>query len=131
VYNGHSKACQNDPERMQFARKVTAALQAGHVGYRLLWEKLRSISLSKQLKDMELLNAHFDLFLGESDVQPLIPEMIQSLRSKGIAKESQGALIIDVSEETDKEPFPPLMLEQSDGNALNASTDLDSVLDRY
>ncbi len=131
LYPEASKACQNDPERMQFARKVTAALQAGHVGYRLLWEKLRSISLSKQLKDMELLNAHFDLFLGESDVQPLIPEMIQSLRSKGIAKESQGALIIDVSEETDKKPMPPLILEKSDGSALYATTDLATVLDRY
>jgi arginyl-tRNA synthetase len=130
LYPEAAAACKADPERMAEARAATAALQNGDSGARLLWLALRDISLRSQKRDIERLDAHFDLFLGESDVQALIPPMIEELRAKGIATESEGALIIEVAEEADAKPMPPLLLAKRDGAALYATTDLATILQR-
>jgi arginyl-tRNA synthetase len=130
LYPESAAACKNDPVRMEKARRATLLLQEGHVGYHLLWQALRKISLSAQRKDIDQLGAHFDLWLGESDSQPSIPELIEALRTQGVAAENDGALVIDVSEPTDTKPMPPLLLSKSDGAALYATTDLATLLDR-
>ncbi|MDQ0473099.1 arginine--tRNA ligase [Labrys wisconsinensis] len=130
LYPEAAAACKVDPERMAEAREATAALQAGHRGYTLLWRALRTISLDAQRRDFDTLEAHFDLLLGESDVQPLIPGMIADLTARGIAVESEGALVIEVARNSDAKPMPPLLLAKSDGAALYATTDLATILDR-
>lgn len=130
LYPDASNACKNDQLRLEKARLVTAKLQAGNIGYLSLWEKLRKISLDGQLQDLNRLGVHFDLLDGESDVQPLIPLIIESLLKKNIAKESNGALIIDVANEIDKKPMPPLILQKTDGSALYSTTDIATILDR-
>jgi arginyl-tRNA synthetase len=76
------------------------------------------------------LGTHFDLFLGESDVQPLIPAMIADMEAKGVAVESDGALIIEVAAPGETKPMPPLLLQKSDGAALYATTDLATIVAR-
>ena len=130
LYPEAAAACRADPERMEQARAATAALQAGEPGARAIWRSLRDISLAAQQQDIALLGAHFDLLLGESDVQALIPAMIADLRARGIAVESEGALIVEVAAAGEARPMPPLLLVKSDGAALYATTDLATVVAR-
>ena len=130
LYPQAAAACKADPQRMSEAREVTSALQGGHPAYTSLWRALRTISLEAQRRDFDALGVHFDLLLGESDVQPLIPGMIADLRARGVAVESDGALVIEVAHGNDAQPMPPLLLAKSDGAALYATTDLATILER-
>ncbi len=130
LYPQAAAACKADPQRMDQAREVTNALQGGHAGHLAMWRALRAISLEAQRRDFDALDVHFDLLLGESDVQPLIADMIADLRGRGVARESEGALVVEVANEDDVQPMPPLLLAKSDGAALYATTDLATILDR-
>lgn len=130
LYPQAAAACKADPARMEAARQATAALQAGHAEYMALWRQLRSISLTAQQRDFDTLDVQFDLLLGESDVQPMLADMIGQLRAAGIALDSEGALVIDVADAADTQPMPPLLLAKSDGAALYATTDLATILQR-
>ncbi len=112
------------------ARKATAELQDGRAGYRALWRHFCTISLDAMKEDYHHLNVDFDLWLGESDVHDLIPEMIADMREKGLIVESDGALIIPVAKEGDKEEIPPLILVKKDGGYNYATTDLATIYDR-
>ncbi|MDF3982627.1 arginine--tRNA ligase [Luteibacter sp. PPL554] len=130
IYPRVAAACKADPARMAVARAATAKLQAGDAASMRLWETIRRVSLQAQAVDFASLDAHFDELNGESRVQPLIPGMIADLRARGIAQDSDGALVIEVAQEGDDAPVPPLLLEKSDGAALYATTDLATLLDR-
>ncbi len=130
LYPEAAAACKADPQRMSQARAATAALQAGEADSAALWRGLCDISLAAQKRDIDLVGAHFDLLLGESDVQPLIAPMIADLRARGIAVPSEGALVIEVAEPDDANPMPPLLLAKSDGAALYATTDLATIVAR-
>ena len=130
LYPEAAAACTADADRMAEARADTAKLQAGDPDTTRVWQRLRDISLTAQRQDIDLLNAHFDLFLGESDVQPLIPPMIADMQARGVAVESDGALIVEVADPSDAKPMPPLLLAKSDGAALYATTDLATIVAR-
>lgn len=130
LYPRAAAACKADPARLAEARQVTAALQAGDPDCVARWRALRALSLQAQRRDFDALGAHFDLLLGESDVQPLIAAMVADLRARGIAVESAGALVVEVAQEDDAQPMPPLLLAKQDGAALYATTDLATILDR-
>lgn len=130
MYPAAAAACKADPARMALAREATAALQAGHAGSRALWQRLRALSLEAQERDFEALGAHFDLLLGESDAQPMIPGLVADLLARGVAVESEGALIVEVAEPGETKPMPPLLLAKTDGAALYATTDLATLADR-
>ena len=82
------------------------------------------------MANYENLNVHFDLWKGEADVQPYIPDMIADFEARGIAHADQGALIVDVAEESDTKEIPPCIVRKSDGAALYATTDLATILER-
>ncbi|WP_266157474.1 arginine--tRNA ligase [Dyella silvatica] len=130
LYPAAAEACRVDPERMAEARADTAALQAGDPGLRDLWRALRTLSLQAQQRDFSALGVTFDLLLGESDVQPAIAPMIEDLCRRGIAVESDAALIIDVARPGDGKALPPLLLAKQDGASLYATTDLATLLQR-
>src|SRR5262249_20718787 len=72
----------------------------------------------------------FDLWKGESDADPLIAGMIEDLKARDIAVESEGALVIFVARNDDKKEIPPLILLKSDGAVLYGTTDLATIVDR-
>lgn len=121
---------KEDESFAEKSREATALLQAGHPGYRFLWKHFVNLSVESIEKDFGALDVHFDLWLGESDADSSNHEVISTLVEKGIAKESQGALIVDVSLTEDKTEIPPLILQKKDGAATYATTDLATIFQR-
>jgi len=130
LYPRASAACKASPERLDEARKATAELQAGRPGYRALWEHFRAVSFAGVRREFDALGIHFDWWKGESDVDHLVAPMVQDLRKRGLAVESQGALVVEIGEPGDKKELPPLIVQKSDGAALYETTDLATIIDR-
>lgn len=112
------------------AQQATAKLQDGDRGYRALWEHILHVSIADLKKNYEKLNVEFDLWKKESDAQPYIPDMIEKMKQDGLAYESEGALVVDVTEETDKKEIPPCIVVKSNGATLYATTDLATIVER-
>ena len=118
------------PEYAERAHQATLKLQNGDPTYRAVWEKIMKVSIADLKKNYGNLDVHFDLWKGESDAQQYIPGLIQDLIDKGLAYESQGALVVDVAEESDAKEIPPCMIRKSDGAALYATSDLGTIVER-
>lgn len=125
--SGYSK---EHPEYLQEAQEATAKLQEGHPGYRALWQHMLSVSITDLKMNYGRLNVDFDLWKKESDVQPYIPAMVQKLKDDGLAYMSEGALVVDVTEESDKKELPPCLIVKSNGATLYATTDLATIVER-
>jgi arginyl-tRNA synthetase len=130
LYPAASAACKADPARLELARKATAELQSGRPGYMALWKHFFTVSEKGLKREYASLGVEFDLWNGEACVDPLIPPMVADLKARGFAVESEGALVIQVSEPSDKKDMPPLILLKSDGAALYGTTDLATIVDR-
>lgn len=130
IYPAASKKCKVNEEFYEEAKKATAQLQAGRRGYKALWDHIMEISKADLKKNYDNLNVSFELWNGESSVQGLIPEMVEKMKADGFARESEGALVVDVSEETDKKEVPPCIILKSDGATLYATTDLATLVQR-
>ena len=110
------------------ALKATFELQQGRRGYRALLEHILNVSVTDLKKNYEKLDVSFDLWKGESDAQPYIPDMVEKMKKDGFAHESEGALVVDVSEPTDTKEVPPCMILKSDGASLYDTTDLATLI---
>ncbi len=130
LYPAASAACKADPARNEKARLATAELQQGRPGYRALWQHFIDISIDAMKRDFGALGVHFDLWKGEACVDPLIPDMVEMMKAKGIAELDEGALIVRVARPDDKAEIPPLILVKSDGAAMYSTTDLATIVDR-
>ncbi|RPI24144.1 MAG: arginine--tRNA ligase, partial [Actinobacteria bacterium] len=119
--------CARDPEEAERARQATLDLQRGRPGYVALWRHFHDTSVAGQRRDFDALGVEFDLYWGESTVQERIEPMIRRLLEDGIARESEGALVVDVAEPGDTREVPPLLLTRSDGSYLYSTTDLATV----
>lgn len=130
LYPQAATECKADAVRMELARAATQQLQDGHAGYRALWRHFIDVSMAQVKENLRLLDIDFDLWYGESDVQNRIPAMVERMKKAGVAEESEGAWIIPVAEESDKQEIPPLILVKSDGAALYSTTDLATIEQR-
>ncbi|MBQ9436898.1 MAG: arginine--tRNA ligase [Lachnospiraceae bacterium] len=130
IYPAASAKSKADAEYKAKAMEATKKLQEGERGHRALWQKIIDVSVADLKKNYEKLDVHFDLWNGESTVNDEIAGMVEYLKEKGYAYESDGALVVDVAEETDKKPIPPCMILKSDGAALYNTTDLATLLVR-
>ena len=130
IYPEASKKSKEDPEYKARAMEATYKMQNGARGYRALWKHIMNVSLPDLKKIYGSLNVEFDLWKGESDVHDLIPEMVQDMKDGGHAYISEGALVVDVKEETDTKEVPPCMILKSDGASLYNTSDLATILER-
>ena len=130
IYPAAAAACKADPERLEEARRATAELQSGRPGYVALWRHFVKVSERGLNREYSSLGVTFDLWNGEASVDPLIAPMIEDLKQRGLAVESQGALVVEVAEPNDKKEMPPLILLKSDGAVLYGTTDLATIIDR-
>lgn len=130
IYPLASTKAKEDDSIMEEVRRITAELDRGNTGYVKLWNIIREISIANIKKTYTELNAVFDLWEGETDSYPYIDEMLEVLRENGCLVESQGALICDVKEESDKAEIPPLVVIKTDGTTLYATRELATILSR-
>lgn len=130
IYPAASKKSKEDEAYKEEALEATYQLQQGKRGYRAIWNHIMKVSVTDLKKNYGKLNVSFDLWKGESDAQPYIPDMVQELKDKGFAHEDQGALVVDVKEETDTKEIPPCIILKSDGASLYATTDLATMVER-
>ncbi len=125
--SGYSKEHEDYKEEAQTA---TAELQAGRKGYLALWQHIINVSVADLKKIYTKLNVDFDLWKKESDAQPYIPDMVQGMKDGGYAHLDDGALVVDVKEETDTKEIPPCMILKSNGATLYNTTDLATIVER-
>ena len=130
IYPTASGKAKEDDSYREAALHATYLLQNGHRGYTAIWNHIMNVSVTDLKKNYENLNVTFDLWKGESDAQPYIPDMIERLKVEGHAHLDQGALVIDVKEETDTKEIPPCMIQKSDGASLYGTTDLATLVQR-
>lgn len=130
IYPAASARSKADTSFKELAHTATLRLQEGYAPYRALWQHILNVSVADLKKNYERLNVSFDLWKGESDAEPYIPDMIESLIQSGLAYESQGALIIDVEKESDTKTVPPCIIRKSDGASLYATSDLATMIQR-
>ena len=130
IYPTASARSKEDEAYKEKAMEATFKLQSGVKGYRALWNHIIAVSVSDLKKNYENLNVEFDLWKGESDVHDLIPDMVEYMKREGYAHESEGALVVDVKEETDTKEIPPCMILKSDGASLYNTTDLATIRER-
>ncbi len=121
---------KSDPEFSHKAHQATFELQQGHRGYRAIWNHIMRVSVADLKKNYDNLDVHFEKWLGESDADPYIPPMVEDLKARGIAVQSEGAWVVPVTEEGDKKEMPPMILVKSDGSAIYATTDLATMVQR-
>ena len=125
-----ASAKKADPEFSHKAHQATLELQQGRRGYRALWQHIMKVSVADLKKNYDNLDVHFEKWLGESDADPYIPAMVEDMKNRGIAVQSEGAWVIPVAEEGDKKEMPPCILVKSDGSAIYATTDLATLVQR-
>lgn len=112
------------------AQEATAQLQSGNRGYLALWQHIINVSVADLKKIYTSLNVEFDLWKKESDAQPYIPDMVQYMKEGGYAHLDEGALVVDVKEDTDTKEIPPCMILKSNGATLYNTTDLATIVER-
>ena len=130
IYPAASAKKKEDEAFADRAHTATFELQQGRPGYRAIWQHIMRLSVADMTKIYDNLDVHFESWLGESDADPFIPAMVEDLKNRGIAVQSEGAWVVPVAEESDKKEVPPMILVKTDGSAIYATTDLATMVQR-
>ncbi len=130
IYPCASAKAKVDEEFAKKAHDATFLLQNNNPGYIALWNHILNVSVNDLKKNYDNLNVSFDLWKKESDAQPYIPDMIKKMKDEGYARQSDGALVVDVKEDSDTKEIPPCILIKSDGATLYSTTDLATLVER-
>ena len=144
-YPKASKRKDVDKEFKKMADLFTLYIQQHKEPYFSIYNKIRDLSVAEIKENYKLLNTTFDLYLGESDAAPFIDETIKIFVDKNLARESDGALVVDVARDGEhipipkksedepqryKNPMPPAIIKKYNGGDLYATTDLATILMR-
>jgi arginine--tRNA ligase len=130
IYPIASTKAKEDEAYLEEARIITTKLQNHERGYYDIWQKIIEISKEEIKKVYDELNVYYDLWEGESNAAEYVDELIEMLEFKNLVEISDGAKIIDVKEDDDKSPMPPLLLVKSNGSISYETTDLATILER-
>ena len=130
IYPFASKKSKEDEAYYAEAMDNTHRLQEGQKGFRALWKQIVTVSVTDMKKNYANLDVDFDLWLGESDAHDAIPPMVEKMKEGGFAYESNGALVVDVTDPGDSKEIPPCIILKSDGASLYTTTDLATILQR-
>ncbi len=130
IYPAASARSKEDEAFKTRAQEATFKLQNGYAPFTAIWRHIMNVSLADLKKNYANLNVTFDLWKGESDAQPYIPGLIEDLQKRGLAYESEGALVVDIALPDDPKELPPCIIRKSDGAALYATSDLGTIIER-
>ena len=134
LYVRFHKEAKENPALEDEGRAAFKRLQQGGEKERALWQRFRESSLEAFEKTVARLGVKFDHNWFESDFEERARDLVDELLAKGIAEESEGAIIFRPLWPAKTVPpapvVPPLVIRKSDGTTLYASRDLASALER-
>lgn len=130
IYPAANAYSKEHPEFKEEAKNATFLMQNGNRGYIALWKHILNVSVADLKRNYEKLNVSFEMWGKESDAQQYIPDMVKYMKDEGYAHISEGALVVDVKEDTDTKEVPPCMILKSDGATLYNTTDLATIVQR-
>ena len=130
LYIRASRDSEQDPGVREQARKLFLRLEQGDPDIVSLWKRFRALSLEGFHRTYDRLGIEFDSYDGESSLNQKVQPLIERFRSAGVARESQGAIVVDVSDVMGRE-IAPCMLQKSDGASTYAARDCAEALDRW
>lgn len=130
IYPTASQKAKENEKIMDEVHAITKKIEENDPTYTALWNKIKDLSI-KDIKGIyKRLNTTFDLWEGETDCYPYIPKVIEILKEKNLIYESEGAMVVDTIEETDKEPMPPLVVLKGNGGTVYQTRELATILSR-
>ncbi len=121
--------CKEDESAKETARQLTTKIQDKIPEYYKAWQHLRKVSIDAVKKNYDELDAHFDLWLGESDAHDVSSEIVKIAAQKGLSEIDEGATIIRLDDT--KQQRPPVILVKSDGGFAYQVTDIATIKMRY
>lgn len=130
IYPTASNKAKESEEVMNAVHEITVEIENGNRGYTALWNKIKELSIIDIKGIYKRLNTTFDLWEGETECYPYIPEVIQMLKDKNLLYESEGAQVVDVKEDTDTEPMPPLVVLKGNGGTVYQTRELATMYSR-
>ena len=123
IYVLFSDEAKKDPTLEDVARNELRKLQMGDEQNNKLWKEFIEISLKEYNKVYDRLGVKFDHYFGESFYNNMMPDVLEELKKKNIAKEDQGALVVFFEEDK----LPPALVQKKDGSFLYATSDLATI----
>jgi arginyl-tRNA synthetase len=124
IYPNASKLYKDDDEFKDYSQSINKKLNENDKDLIKKWKKIKIISTESIKKILNLLNHNFDIWMGESDVNGLIPQLIKDLDKKGKISIDNGAYVSNFKSE------PKILITKSDGSYLYLTTDLATVINR-
>ena len=121
-----AKAKEEDGVWKDACRAELVKLQQGDAENLALWKRFIEISIGEFERMYSKLGVKFDTYRGESYYNPMMPGVVEKLLAAGLAKESEGALIVDLSEEK----LGVAIVRKSDGGYNYTTSDLACVESR-
>lgn len=126
VYVASYERAKNDAEWMEQCRRELVKLQNGDPENLALWREFVGHTLRELDRIYDRLGFHFDLVRGESYYHDHLPQVVDRLLARGLARESDGAIVAFL----DDEKLPPCIVRKRDGGYNYATTDIATVLSR-
>ena len=121
----HEEADKN-PELVDEARAWFAKMEHGDEEALSIWQWFKDISLVEYKRTYDLLGIDFDYYLGESFYRDKCQEVVDKITEAGLLKESEGAMIVDLSEYD----MAPCIITKKDGSSIYATRDLAAIFYR-
>ena len=129
LYKLGSRLANDDEATLEECRKELVKLQLGDPDAIALWKRVNELSIDGLKEIYDLLNVHFDCFLGESFYRDQVGRVYEELQETGLAEESEGALVV-FHPEHKRYAKQPFIIRKSDGASNYATTDLATMLYR-
>lgn len=130
IYPAMSKLCKEDENIKNICADITKKLQDGDTTYEKYYERIFELSSNDIKSIYKYLDVDFDLWYGEMASRKYIPVVEKILNEKGLTTLSEGALVVDVKNESDSKELPPLIFKKSNGAYLYGSTDMATIYQR-
>ena len=131
-----------DEEFKTKAADWTVKIQSKQQPYYAIYQEIRRVSVEQIKESYSKLGAEFDLWYGESDASDYTDEVLDIIKQKGLARVSEGALVVDVAVEGENIPIPkksedeeqryrnempPCIVQKGNGAVLYATTDIATI----
>ena len=129
LYKLGSQLANDDEAALEECREELVKLQLGDPDAIALWERVNELSIDGLREIYDLLDVHFDCFLGESFYRDQVERVYEELQEAGLAEESEGAAVV-FHPEHKRYAKQPFIIRKSDGASNYATTDLATMLYR-